>query len=33
MAPANSKNWVARMIEYGRPEAVMSFSCATFARR
>src|SRR5205085_838827 len=29
---ANSKNWVARTIEYGRPDSLILFSCATLAR-
>ncbi len=33
MRPPNSKNCVERRIEYGRPDALMRFSCATFARR
>jgi hypothetical protein len=33
MLPTNSKNCVAWTIEYGRPESMMSFSCAIFARK
>ncbi len=30
---SNSKNWVERRIVYGMPDALIRFSCATFARR
>ncbi len=33
MPKANSKNWVARTIEYGAPDSVISFSWAALARR
>jgi hypothetical protein len=33
MLPTNSKNCVACTIEYGRPESLMSSSCAIFARK
>ncbi len=32
MAAANSWNWVARTIVYGRPDSAIAFSCTTFAR-
>jgi len=32
MPPANSKNWVARRMVYGTPEAAIPLSCATLAR-
>src|SRR5215813_12320863 len=33
MAPRNSMNWVERMMVYGMPEVLISFSCATLARK
>ena len=31
--PRNSKNCVARTIEYGIEDSLISFSCASFARK
>jgi hypothetical protein len=33
MPRTNSKNWVARTIEYGIGEPSIRLSCTTFARR
>jgi hypothetical protein len=33
MPPRNSRNWVARMMVYGMPEATINFSWATLPRK